>query len=55
MTLEDALAICLYLRDAETIEEHDERVLAAAHEVVGREARKAIAAFPTRPAANHDE
>jgi hypothetical protein len=54
MTLEDALAICLFLQNAETIEEHHERALGVAHEIVAREAKKAIAAFPKQPPANRE-
>ena len=56
MTLEDALAICLFLQNAETIEEHHERALGVAHEIVAREAWSALLRahgpnFPSRPSA----
>ncbi len=44
MTLQDALAVYLYLYAADTLEQRDERVLEAALEIIEQEARKAMAA-----------
>jgi hypothetical protein len=44
MTLEDALAVHIHLRDSEKISDREERALAVAEEIIDREARKAIAA-----------
>ena len=46
MTLQDALAIHLYLQAVDTIEEREERVSDAAWKIIERQARKAIGSFP---------
>jgi hypothetical protein len=44
MTLEDALAVHLHLRDSEKVSNREEHALTMAQEIIDREARKAIAA-----------
>src|SRR5215475_13036877 len=46
MTLQDALAIHLYLQAVDTIEGREERVCDAAWKIIERQARKAIGSFP---------
>ena len=45
MTLQNALAIHLYLQAADTIEEGEERVSDAAWKIIERQARKTIGSF----------
>jgi hypothetical protein len=51
MTLEDALAVYLYyLVDKDTIGDHEERIAAAAWEIIERQAKRAIATAEKGPA-----
>jgi hypothetical protein len=54
MTLEDALAVYTHLRDSEKISDREEHALAMAHEIIDREARKAIAAVRLPYHGDHD-
>ena len=55
MTLQDALAIYLYLQVVDTIEEREERVSDAAWKIIERQARKAIGSFPENGSVQPDK
>ena len=46
MTLQEALAIYLYLQGANTIGKREEQIIDAAWKIIEREAKKAIESIP---------
>ncbi len=50
MTLEHALAVYLYMHNAEMIGEREEQLLDTAWKIIDREARKAIETLPEQSA-----